>query len=134
MKDVPVAVWAVLRAAVAYVALDAAWFAWAVPHVYAPALRAVQGLAPGARLTYRLAYAAPAYALLVAGMWYFVLRPSRTRRAAALAATALALLVYGTYNLTNLATLPGWPPSAALVDTAWGVLAFNAVAQAGFYG
>lgn len=116
-----------------YLALDLAWFSAAVPRLYAPAFRAVQGLAPGAPLRFRLAYAAPAYALLGAGLWYFVWRPCRTRAAAARAAAALALLVYGTYNLTNLATLHAYPVSVALADTAWGLVAFGLVAQAGFY-
>ncbi|BAP41162.1 DUF2177 family protein [Pseudomonas sp. 21LCFQ02] len=34
----------------------------------------------------------------------------------------LGLVAYGTYDLTNWATLRGWPAQMALVDLAWGVV------------
>ena len=34
-----------------------------------------------------------------------------------------ALVAYGVYDLTNLATLRQWPVKLALVDTAWGTFA-----------
>jgi uncharacterized membrane protein len=40
-------------------------------------------------------------------------------------------MAYMTYDLTNLATLRGWPPGLALVDTAWGCLATGLAATAG---
>jgi len=39
---------------------------------------------------------------------------------AALLGGAAGLLAYGTYNLTNWATLSGWPPAVSAVDIAWG--------------
>ena len=52
----------------------------------------------------------------------FVVRPA-TRPAAALARGALfGLIAYATYDMTNLATLKGFPLWIALVDMAWGVL------------
>jgi uncharacterized membrane protein len=40
----------------------------------------------------------------------------------------LGLAAYGTYDITNLATLKGWPPIVSVVDMAWGtfVTAFAA--------
>jgi uncharacterized membrane protein len=32
----------------------------------------------------------------------------------------LGLAAYGTYDITNLATLKGWPPIVSVVDMAWG--------------
>ena len=32
----------------------------------------------------------------------------------------LGLAAYGTYDITNLATLKGWPPIVSAVDMAWG--------------
>ncbi len=37
-------------------------------------------------------------------------------------AALLGLFAYATYDLTNLATLKGWPASLAAVDMAWGSL------------
>jgi len=36
---------------------------------------------------------------------------------------AVGLLAYGTYDLSNLATLRGWSLRLCLVDIAWGVVA-----------
>lgn len=48
---------------------------------------------------------------------------------AALLGGLLGLLVYGTYHLTNKATLPRpWPWSFVVFDTAWGVLVTSLVA------
>lgn len=43
----------------------------------------------------------------------------------------LGLFAYATYDLTNLATLKGWPVSLALVDMAWGSLVTGVAALAG---
>lgn len=38
-------------------------------------------------------------------------------------AALVGLVGYGVYDLTNLATLQGWPLKLAVVDTAWGTFA-----------
>ncbi|HEY6133914.1 MAG TPA: DUF2177 family protein [Rubrivivax sp.] len=43
--------------------------------------------------------------------------------AAAWRSALVGLVAYGTYDLTNMATLKHWSLRLALVDTAWGVLA-----------
>jgi len=35
----------------------------------------------------------------------------------------LGLIAYGTYNLTNHATIKGWPLTMTIVDMSWGTLA-----------
>ncbi|WP_225524971.1 DUF2177 family protein [Rhizobium leguminosarum] len=44
----------------------------------------------------------------------------------------LGLAAYGTYDITNLATLRNWPLAMSLVDTAWGT-ALTALTAAGRY-
>jgi uncharacterized membrane protein len=39
---------------------------------------------------------------------------------AALLGAALGFLAYGTYDVTNLATIKGWPWRMAAIDMAWG--------------
>jgi uncharacterized membrane protein len=39
-------------------------------------------------------------------------------------------LAYGTYDLTNMATLKNWPPILTVVDIAWGTVMTAAVAGA----
>jgi uncharacterized membrane protein len=113
-----------------YLALEALWFAFAVPRLYTPLFAEVQG----SPTVYRTAYALPAYALLVWALWTLVVGRARSRLAAARDATALALVAYGVHNLTNVATLARYPPWAAAVDTAWGVFAMNAATQVSISG
>ncbi|HXM85353.1 MAG TPA: DUF2177 family protein [Stellaceae bacterium] len=42
------------------------------------------------------------------------------------------MVAYATYDLTNQATLSGWPVAITLADIAWGV-ALTAIAAAGGY-
>jgi uncharacterized membrane protein len=44
----------------------------------------------------------------------------------------LGLVAYATYDLTNQATLSGWPVAITLADIAWGA-ALTAIAAAGGY-
>ncbi|MEO8506242.1 MAG: DUF2177 family protein [Betaproteobacteria bacterium] len=43
----------------------------------------------------------------------------------------LGLVVYGTYELTNLATLKGWTLGVAIVDALWGAVVTAAAAGGG---
>lgn len=73
------------------------------------------------------------YLLYGGGVWFFAVRDAAgggARRAAARGAL-LGLFAYGTYDLTNLAVLKGWPPLLAAVDMAWGVFLTAAAAAAG---
>ncbi len=44
----------------------------------------------------------------------------------------LGLAAYGTYDVTNLATLKGWPLAVSLVDMAWGTFVTTFSAGCGF--
>jgi len=46
------------------------------------------------------------------------------------AAAIFGFIAYATYDLTNLATLKGWPVSIALIDMAWGTAVTVAMAAA----
>ena len=59
------------------------------------------------------------------------LTPRPDTLAMAVARSALlGLVAYGTYDLTNLATLKGWSVRMALADTAWGCFASAAAGGA----
>jgi uncharacterized membrane protein len=111
--------------AASFLALEALWFAFAVPRVYTPLFARVQGDAT----VYRPAYGIPAYAILVWALWALVVSRAESRLGAARDATAFALVAYGVYNLTNMATLKRYPLWTAALDTSWGVCVVNAVAQ-----
>lgn len=71
----------------------------------------------------------------VAGIVYFAVRPALADGQVGTAAfngALLGLIAYGTYDITNLATLRGWPWAMSLVDMAWGTALTAAAAAAGF--
>lgn len=64
------------------------------------------------------------YVLYGGGVLYFCAAPALREgglRAAALHGAVLGLLVYGTYDLTNMAVLRDWGATIAAVDVSWGV-------------
>lgn len=75
------------------------------------------------------------YALYAAGVTGFVVVPALDGGSLVgvlAVGAAFGLVVYGTYDLTNLAVLRGWTPAAAAVDVAWGAAVSAAAAAAGF--
>lgn len=65
------------------------------------------------------------------GLVLLALTPRPDSMALAVARCALlGLVAYGTYDLTNLATLKGWSVRLALVDTAWGAMVSAAAGAA----
>ena len=115
-----------LAALLSFLLLDACWLTWMGPRLYRPALASlmtdeVNVLAAG------LFY--PVYVL---GLLVFAIAPALAsgRAAVALARGALfGLVAYATYDLTNQATLRGWPWLITAADLAWGAVA-SAVASA----
>ena len=79
--------------------------------------------------------AAVFYLLYPVGLVVFAVRPAldktNWRQAAALGAF-FGLLAYGTYDLSNLATLKGWPWQLTLVDMVWGAALSCGSALAGY--
>ena len=62
------------------------------------------------------------YVLYIAGIVFFVIQPQLTASKLRVFVTGglLGLLCYGTYDLTNLATLKEFPLQVAVVDMIWG--------------
>lgn len=80
--------------------------------------------------------AAAFYLTYPVGLVVFAILPGlerqRWQRSAALSAL-FGLLAYGTYDLSNLATLNGWPLQLALVDMAWGAALSFGAGSAGYF-
>lgn len=76
--------------------------------------------------------AAVFYLLFLAGLLVFVVIPSvrsgQPGRSLFLGAL-FGLVTYATYDLTNLATLKGWPPIITWVDLVWGSVLCALVAR-----
>jgi uncharacterized membrane protein len=65
------------------------------------------------------------YALFIVGLVFFVILPAAEKRSweMALSRGALfGLITYATYDLTNLATIKGWPMAVTVVDLCWGTV------------
>src|SRR4029078_263687 len=63
------------------------------------------------------------YALLGAGIAFFVIPRAATISLAAAYGAVFGLVVYGVYDFTNYSTLRQWPFVLTLADGAWGTLA-----------
>lgn len=71
------------------------------------------------------------YLLYTAGLVVLAVRPSEPEvelSRVALYGALVGLLAYGTYDLTNYATLKDWPFMLSLVDIIWGTLLSASVA------
>ena len=77
--------------------------------------------------------AAVFYCLYVFGCVVFVVLPSLTWQRAARMGALLGLVAYGTYDLTNWATLRGWSMQVSLIDWAWGTFATALACTVGFW-
>ena len=108
-------------------ALDALWLGAVARGMYARELGHL--LAPGVRW----GAAAFFYVLYVAGLLALVVAPNRAATTGQVAwrGALFGLVAYATYDLTNLATLAGWPLSVTIVDLAWGAAITCATALAG---
>lgn len=108
-------------------ALDALWLATMTSRLYRRAL-------PDLLLeTPKWAPAIGFYLLYAAGTLVLVVLPALDHGwsipRAMLTGALLGLVAYGTYDLTNLATVRGWSPTVTVVDMAWGA-GFTAVVVA----
>ena len=75
------------------------------------------------------------YLLFIVGIFIFAILPAVERASlgrALLYGGLFGFFTYATYDLTNLATLKGWPMTVVVVDIAWGVVLTATVAGAGY--
>jgi uncharacterized membrane protein len=108
---------AYLSTAVIFLGLDAIWLRNAADLLYRPMLGAI--LLERFRLMPALLF----YLLYVSGVVKFAVLPALEsgRWTTALVSGAwLGLIAYGTYDLSNQATLKVWPTLVTTVDLCWG--------------
>jgi uncharacterized membrane protein len=73
------------------------------------------------------------YALYIAGIFYFAVLPSGSLRESIIKGALLGGLCYATYDLTNWATLRGWPVSVVVVDILWGMVLTGVIVGIGWW-
>ncbi|WP_454885052.1 DUF2177 family protein [Sphingomonas oryzagri] len=120
---------AYLATGLAFLGLDAIWLSLAASRLYRPKLGNL--LLDG----FNFAPAAVFYLLYIAGILIFAVSPALAsgRWTTALSRGAmLGLLAYGTYDLTNQATLRGWPMAITVADLCWGTVLTGTTATIGF--
>ncbi len=82
-----------------------------------------------------LGVAAVFYAVYVIGIVIFAVGPalqSGSWKTALLYGALFGFFCYATYDMTNLATLKGWPVTVAIVDTIWGTVLTGTSSLLGF--
>jgi len=115
---------------VAFFAIDFVWLSTMNSRFYQPRLGNLLAAQP------KLVVAAGFYLLYVVGVVALAVVPGLQQGSivAALWRGALfGLLAYATYDLTNLATIEGWPWELAVVDMIWGTVLTTAVSAIGYY-
>lgn len=114
---------------VVFGALDACWLTFMGPHVYRPTLGDI--LAPGLRVGPAIAF----YLGYPIGVVVFGVLPGLRAEAATSAFLTAALfgaLAYGTYDLTNYATLRNWTLQITFFDIIYGALLSGVAAIAAY--
>ncbi len=113
-----------INIAVVMVVLDAAWLTYITP-TFRKMIASIQRTP----LDIRWFPAVIVYVLMIAGLWWFVVRPAAGDwKAAAANGAALGAVVYGVYDFTNYSTLTGYLPSVAVMDMTWGAFLFAVTA------
>jgi uncharacterized membrane protein len=76
------------------------------------------------------------YLLFVAGMVFFVISPALDKGDmwyAVLAGGLFGFITYATYDLTNLATIKGWPLAITIIDLIWGTVLSGLTSTVSFF-
>ncbi|MGF6125765.1 putative membrane protein [Pseudomonas frederiksbergensis] len=111
----------------AFLVLDGLWLGV----LMAPTYRALLG--PLMLDQPLLAPAAAFYLLYVLGCVVFVVLPAQSWQRAARLGALLGLVAYGTYDLSNWATLKGWSAQLAMMDMVWGAFATCIACTVGYW-
>ena len=126
----PASVVAYLVTAIAFFAVDAIWLGRVATTLYRGWLGDMMLERPN------FAAAGAFYLVYVAGIVYFAVMPALADESwaqAAIAGAVLGLVAYGTYDMTNLATLKNWSLAMTITDMAWGTALTSFAATVGFF-
>jgi uncharacterized membrane protein len=119
--------WAYAGTLLAFLVLDGLWLGVLMAPTYRALLGSLMLDSP------LLVPAAVFYLLYVFGCVVLVVLPAKTWRRASALGALLGLVAYGTYDLSNWATLHGWSAQLALMDMAWGTFATCVACSIGFW-
>ena len=123
-------VWAYSGVLLAFLILDGLWLGVLMSSTYKELFGLLMLASPN------WGPAAVFYLLYVVGVVFFVVRPALAQgsaRRAAVTGAFFGLIAYGTYDMTNWATLNGWSAQLALMDMAWGTLLTCLASLSGYW-
>ena len=116
-----------LIALVSFAVLDFLWLGLLMKDFYRRHLSHLARMADGA-MDPVWPVAALVYPLLAGGLTVFVVSRARSPIEALALGATFGLCMYGLYDLTNHATLRGWPVTLTVVDMTWGAVICGATA------
>jgi len=119
---------AYLATLLTFLAIDAIWLGLIAKKFYAAQL------GPLMREDVLFLPAGIFYLFYSAGIVLLAIRPEQTGLSLvniAFYGAVVGFIAYGTYDVTNLATLKNWPVLMSIVDFVWGICISSAVAVAG---
>lgn len=120
---------AYLSTAAVFLVGDFVWLGFVARSFYRDQLGEL--MAPQPNWTAAVAF----YLLYLVGVVYFAIAPALSSglwTTALMGGLLFGLIAYGTYDLTNLATVRGWPAALSVVDMGWGAVLTGAAATVGF--
>ena len=115
--------------AVSFVAIDYVWLNYASANFYRPRLGALLLETPN------IGIAAAFYLLYCVATVVLAVIPATNNSSILMAfgfGALLGLAAYGTYDITNLATIRGWSVTVTLVDIVWGMVLTGVSAMIGY--
>ncbi len=121
---------AYLATAVTFLAIDFIWLAYLAHGFY----RAQIGHLLADQ--FNMAAAVGFYLIYLTGVMIFAVSPairSGQWTDALLYGALFGFFCYATYDMTNMATLKGWPLAVTIVDLAWGATLTGIAATAGYF-
>jgi len=115
---------------IAFGAVDFVWLAFVAKDLYRAGIGHLMSESPN------WTAAVLFYLLYIAGLLYFAVLPGLAAddwMKTLVPAALFGFFCYATYDLTNWATLRGWPASIVAADLAWGTFVSAVGASAGFF-
>ena len=119
-----------LLTTVVFFIIDMAWLGFIAKGIYARYL--------GGFLSDQINWTAAIvfYLLFIVGIFLFVIFPALEKQSwqhALLYGALFGFFTYATYDLTNLATLKGWPLNIVFIDIVWGMVLSGSVSVSGYF-
>lgn len=126
----PKIIFSYLLTTIVFFAIDMVWLGFIAKDIYRKYL--------GSLLSDKVNWAAAIifYLIFIVGIFIFVINPSIEKQSvlrAIVLGAVFGFISYATYDLTNYATLKGFPLNIVFIDLAWGAVLTSIVSLVGYY-